>query len=96
VQDETAVLIHINAISPYIGHQQVRHELRGAFHEGYGGGFKACKIKAAGHRGWIVHTVLPCVLLGYVQVRMCVGNNVRIGRGESIQKTLKPIHPLSK
>jgi len=48
VQDETAVLIHINAISPYIGHQQVGHELRGAFHEGYDGGFKACKVKAAG------------------------------------------------
>jgi len=50
----------------------------------------------AGHRGWIVHTVLPCVLLGYVQVRMCVGNKVRKEPGESIQKTLKPIHPLSK
>ena len=37
-----------------------------------------------GKRGWIVHTVLPCVLLGYVHVRMWVGNKVRIERGESI------------
>ena len=46
--------------------------------EGYAGGFEAFRVKAASYRGWIVHPVSPCVLLGYVHVRMWVGNNVRI------------------
>jgi len=64
--------------------EQVGHEFRGAFQKGYGGGFEACKVKAAGLRGWIGHAVSPCVLLGYVQVRLCWGNKVRIEWGESI------------
>ncbi len=66
------------------GEQQVGHETRGAFHQGYGGGFEASKVKATGERGWIFHFygtleywIMPC--RGYW------GNNVRIERGESIR-----------
>jgi len=66
------------------GEQQVGHEARGTFHQGYGRGFKASKVKATGERGWIVHFygtleywIMPC--RGYW------ANNVRIERGESIQ-----------
>jgi hypothetical protein len=37
------------------GEQQVWHEARGAFHQGYGGGVEASKVKATGERGWIFH-----------------------------------------